>query len=81
MKREKQGQPVNMQILREISGITRGASASYEALNEIVKQISALPEPQPTEKRIRIWSNPWWGGFILLLLVVYWVGRKLSGLV
>ena len=79
--REKQGQPVNMQILREISGITRGASASYEALNEIVKQISALPEPQPTEKRIRIWSNPWWGGFILLLLVVYWVGRKLSGLV
>ncbi len=79
--REKQGQPVNMQILREISGITHGASASYEALNEIVKQISALPEPQPTEKRIRIWSNPWWGGSILLLLVVYWVGRKLSGLV
>jgi len=79
--REKLGQPVNMQILREISGITRGTSASYEALNEIVKQISALPEPQPTEKRIRIWSNPWWGGFMLFLLVVYWVGRKLSGLV
>jgi len=79
--REKQGQPVNMQILREISGITYGTSAGYEALNEIVKQISALPEPQPTEKRIRIWSNPLWGGFILLLLVVYWVGRKLSGLV
>ncbi len=70
-----------MQILREISGITRGASAGYEALNEIVKQISALPEPQPTEKRIRIWSNPWWGwlysfavGGLLGWEEVEWVG-------
>jgi len=79
--REKLGQPVNSEILREIANFTGGASASYEQLNEIVQQISLLPEPKPIEKRIRLWSSPIWGGFILLLLGVYWTGRKLAGMI
>jgi hypothetical protein len=33
------------------------------------------------EQRIRLWSNPWWGGFILLWFGIYWTGRKLAGMV
>jgi hypothetical protein len=79
--REKIGQPVNSQILREIANLTGGASVSYENLDDIVKKISLLPEPKPIEKRIRLWSSPWWGGLILFLLAVYWTGRKLAGMV
>jgi hypothetical protein len=78
---EKQGQPANAQVLREIAGITQGANASFEALDKVVQQISLLPEPKPLEQRIRLWSNPWWGGLILVLLGIYWTGRKLAGMV
>lgn len=79
--REKIGQPVNSQILREIANLTGGASVSYEHLDDIVQKISLLSEPKPIEKRIRLWSSPWWGGLILFLLAIYWAGRKLAGMV
>jgi hypothetical protein len=78
---EKEGQPVNARILGEIAALTRGASFSMSELDKMVGQISLLPEPKPEEKRLRLWSDPWWGGALLLLLTVYWVGRKWSGLV
>jgi hypothetical protein len=78
---EKPGQPVNSEILREISSITRGATAGIDGLAEVVQKISLLPEPRPVERRTRLWSDPWWGGAILVLLALYWTGRKLAGLV
>jgi hypothetical protein len=78
---EKQGQPVNSQVLREIAAITRGASVSADGLEKVIHQISLLPEPQPVEKRLRLWSEPAWGGILLLLLTVYWIGRKWAGFI
>jgi uncharacterized membrane protein len=78
---EKQGQPANAQVLREIASLSQGAHASFELLDKVVQQISLLPEPKPLEQRIRLWSSPWWGGLILVLLGVYWTGRKLAGMV
>jgi hypothetical protein len=80
-KREKLGRPVNRPILNEIASITGGESANIDDLEEIIKKIAVLPEPKPIELRTLLWSNPWWGGFILLLLITYWTGRKLVGLV
>ena len=80
-KREKLGRPVNRPILNEIASITGGESANIDDLEEIIKKIAVLPEPKPVELRTLLWSNPWWGGFILLLLITYWTGRKLVGLV
>jgi hypothetical protein len=78
---EKQGQPVNSQVLREIAAITHGASVSADDLDKVINQISLLPEPQPIEKRLRLWSEPAWGGVILVLLIIYWIGRKWAGLI
>jgi hypothetical protein len=80
-QREKQGQPINLEVLREIASITHGALAGPDDLEKIIQQISLLPEPKPIEKRIRLWSDPRWGGLLLALLAVYWTGRKLSGMV
>jgi hypothetical protein len=78
---EKIGQPANTEVLREIAAITQGTYASFEDLAETVKRISLLPEAKPLERRIRLWSSPWWGGLLLLLLGIYWTGRKLAGMV
>jgi hypothetical protein len=78
---EKQGQPVNAAVLEEISSLTGGKSYSMENLDKMVEQISLLPEPEPVERRLRLWSDPAWGGAILSLLTVYWIGRKWAGLV
>ena len=77
---EKKGQPVNRAILAEIATLTGGTNAGVEGLAEVVNQIAITPEPKPLERRIRLWSSPWWGGAILSLLTVYWVGRKIGGM-
>ena len=78
--REKQGQPANQAILREIAGLTGGAHADAGKIETLLGEISALPEPEPAEFRTRLWSNPWWGGLILGLLAIYWTGRKVAGM-
>jgi hypothetical protein len=78
---EKQGQPVNAGVLREIATITQGASGAIQDLDRLVQQISLLPEPKPIERRVRLWSDPWWGAGIVLLLGIYWTGRKVAGMI
>ena len=77
---EEIGRPINRGILSEISALSGGGSALMSGLEQIIQQISLTPEPRDLEKRIRLWSNPWWGGLILLLLSIYWAGRKAAGM-
>ena len=78
---EKIGQPVNRRALREIASLSRGQLADAEELAGIVSALQSMPEPALREIRLRLWANPWWGGFLLSLLALYWIGRKLVGLV
>jgi hypothetical protein len=78
---EKEGQPINSQTLAELASLTRGETASTEDLDRLVRQISLLPDSKQVDQTIRVWSQPAWGGVILALLTVYWVGRKWAGLV
>ena len=77
---EKIGLPAKPEVLREISAITGGKSGRTSDLNELLSKISILPEPKVHETRARLWCDPWWCGSLLVLLVAYWVGRKLIGL-
>ncbi|MFA6543077.1 MAG: hypothetical protein WCS99_01545 [Limisphaerales bacterium] len=79
--REKVGQPANFTVLRELASLTGGAIGPTADLAKVIEQITLLPEPKPLEQRIRLWADPWWAGSILLLLTVYWVSRKLAGMV
>ncbi len=77
---EEVGRPINRTILAEVAALTGGGSALADGLSDIVQRISLTPEPRALEKRIRIWSSPWWGGLLLSLLTVYWIGRKVAGM-
>ena len=80
-QREKLGQPVNAEALRELANVTQGATVSVDDFDRLLEKVSLLPEPKPIERRTRLWADPWWGGLLLLGLAIYWTGRKLAGMV
>ena len=81
LARERIGQPARYDVLDEIARITRGRMASVHDVKDIMQEVADLPEPDPVVRRVRIWSHPAWGGVIVLLLGVFWTGRKLVGVV
>lgn len=80
-QREQVGRPARFEILKEIAAITRGAFGAPAEVAGLVGQIAALPESNAAEQRLRLWCHPLWAGLIIVLLAVYWVGRKVAGLV
>jgi hypothetical protein len=81
VQREKLGQPVNASILREIADLTGGKTGTIKEMAEMAAQINALPEIKPKPLRIKLWANPWWAGGIVVLLGIYWTGRKIVGMI
>ncbi len=79
-EKEQIGQPARIDILKEVAEVTRGELTSIDKMQELVDRIAALPEPEPVIRRFRIWSHPLWGGAIILLLGIFWTGRKFAGL-
>ena len=76
---EKIGRPARYDVLDEIAKISRGRRVSLAGIPKLVNEIAELPEPEPAMKRFRLWSHPLWGGLIVGLLGIFWIGRKISG--
>lgn len=81
LAREKIGQPARPDVLDEIAKITRGKMTSIHEVNTVVTEVAKLPEPEPQVKRTRIWAEWGWGTLIIVLLSVFWIGRKLVGVI
>jgi hypothetical protein len=81
MVREEVGRPAQTDALKEIAGITRGRYALPGELSAFINELATMPEPDPVERRVRVWAHPLWGGLLLCMLAVYWIGRKLGGLI
>jgi uncharacterized membrane protein len=77
--REKLGQPARYDVLRDIALQTRGQFMTSVSPEDVVKAISALPEPEPEVRRIQLWAHPAWAALLLLLLTGFWIGRKMAG--
>lgn len=79
MDRERIGQPTRTDVLDEISRVSGGRLVQRDEIDTLIQEIQSLPEPDKLVRRQRLWSNPWWAGTIVLLLGVFWSGRKLVG--
>jgi hypothetical protein len=77
--REKLGQPARIEVLREIAQLTRGKLMESADPAAVVAAIAALPQPEPLERRVQLWAHPAWAGFLILLMGVFWAGRKAAG--
>tara|TARA_B100000579_G_C22381496_1_gene642985 strand:- start:13 stop:657 length:645 start_codon:yes stop_codon:yes gene_type:complete len=78
---EQLGQPANLQVMREIAERSGGESGGLPDLNKLIGAISLVAENEDELERELLWSNPWWGGLIVFLLAIYWVSRKVLGLI
>lgn len=76
---EKIGQPINTALMEEMTSITRGRMVKAEEIQQLIREIKDLPVPPPMEKRILIWCHPYTLAALLVLLSLFWIGRKLNG--
>lgn len=79
--RERIGEPARHDVLDEIARLTRGELLATIDPAVIRERVAALPEPEPIERRLRLWAHPAWIGAIVLLLTIFWIGRKMAGAV
>ena len=77
--REKIGKPAKPEVLREIAQLTRGQFMEHATPAEIAALVAALPQPELQERRVQLWAHPLWSGLLMLLLGIFWAGRKLVG--
>ncbi|MDE0837916.1 MAG: hypothetical protein OSB41_02590 [Kiritimatiellae bacterium] len=80
-RREAIGRPAKAALLQEMAAITDGAFTNTDGLPELLDQILLLPESTPREQRLRLWAHPLWCAFLITLLGLQWVGRKLLGMI
>ncbi|MCB1085608.1 MAG: hypothetical protein KDM63_01060 [Verrucomicrobiae bacterium] len=78
--REKRGRPARIDVLEEIAQLTRGQVLPTSDVASVVAAVAALPDPEPDQRRLPLWSHPAWIGTIILLLGIFWAGRKVAGL-
>jgi hypothetical protein len=68
-------------VLEELARVTRGQLVGVDEPGAIVRTLSALPEPPPSVRRVPLWSHPALLGGLTTLMGVFWVGRKIVGLI
>ncbi|MCW1913857.1 hypothetical protein OJ996_09745 [Luteolibacter sp. GHJ8] len=76
---EQTGQPARPEVLAEMARIAKGRMITPDQLPELIKEIEALPEPRPIENRLPLWSHWASVALVILLMSVFWTGRKLNG--
>ncbi len=76
---EKTGRPARLEVLEEMAKISRGRLVTPAKLDELVKEINALPEPQALITSIKIWAHWITPAILITLLAIFWIGRKLNG--
>lgn len=78
---ERLGKPARPEVLEEIARVTRGKVIAADKIDEVVNSLASLPDPPPAIRRVQLWSHPVVAGLLILLLGVFWVSRKVVGLI
>lgn len=76
---EKTGLPARFEVLEEMTKVSRGRLVTAAQLEELVTEINALPEPQPLVDSIKLWAHWLAPTILVILLSLFWMGRKLNG--
>lgn len=76
---EKTGLPARLDTLQELAKVSKGKVVTANQLDQLVTEINALPEPQPLITSTKLWAHWIAPTFLIILLALFWVGRKLNG--
>jgi hypothetical protein len=78
---EQVGRPARPEVMEELARVTGGKVIEVGKLDQVVQSLAALPEPPPLVRRVPLWCHPVTAGAMIGLFGVFWVGRKVIGLV
>jgi hypothetical protein len=78
---ERVGRPARPEVLEEIARVTRGKVLAPGKMDQLLQSLAALPDPPASVRRVQLWSHPAFAGVVIFLLGVFWVGRKIVGLI
>jgi membrane glycosyltransferase len=78
---EQIGRPVRQEVMEEIARVSRGKLINSHQIPELMQALKAIPDPPETVRRLALWSHPMVAGVLTLLLAVFWIGRKLVGVI
>ncbi len=78
---ERVGKPARPEVLEEISRVTRGKMLAPGKFDQLLQSLANLPDPPQSVRRVQLWSHPVLAGIVVFLLGVFWVGRKVVGLI
>jgi hypothetical protein len=48
---------------------------------QLLHLLANLPEPAPSVRRVQLWSHPALAGIVITLLGVFWIARKIVGMI
>jgi hypothetical protein len=78
---EQVGRPARPEVMEELARVTGGKVVDAAKIDEVVRTLSELPEPPPLVRRVPLWCHPVTALALISLLGMFWVGRKVIGLV
>ena len=78
---ERVGRPAHPEVMEEIARVTHGKVLAPGEFDQLVESLASLPQPPPSIRRVQLWSHPVIAGMVVLLLGLFWVGRKIVGLI
>jgi hypothetical protein len=78
---EKIGSPARPEVLNEIANLTRGKVVDAANPEQIIDSLTQIPEPPPSIRRLQLWCHPLTALGFVLLLGIFWTGRKMIGMI
>lgn len=78
---ERLGRPARPEVLEEVARVTRGKVIAADKVDDVVRSLAELPDPPPSVRHVQLWSHPALAAGLIVLMGVFWVGRKVIGLV
>jgi hypothetical protein len=78
---EQVGRPARPEVMEELARVTGGKVVDAARLDEVVRTLAELPDPPPLVRRVPLWCHPVTMAGLIGLLGLFWVGRKVIGLV
>jgi len=78
---ERIGKAARPEVLEEIARVTRGQTIQPDRLEQVLESLAALPEPPASIRRVQLWCHPAIAATLVIFLGIFWVGRKVIGLI
>jgi uncharacterized membrane protein len=75
------GHPARPEVLEEIARVTGGKVIEPGDVAGVLRTLATQEEPPIESRRLQLWSSPWLASFVVGLMSVFWVCRKVVGLV